>query len=142
MLFYIATILIVLMGCTKEDVVSAVKSVTMKEKPKAEEEIEEIVEETGFQPLPKLGANPFLTVEEDKMFVGAGYRESLDLELSAIFYSPAGSKAIIDGKICREGDVIDNKTVTEINQQKVILKDERGSEYIIRLKSVFTGSIN
>jgi hypothetical protein len=80
--------------------------------------------------------NPFLTPAEEKSF-GEDYKEELKyLNLSAVFYSPKGSYAIIDGRVVREKDVVDNKEVIAFAPEKVILKDAAGKEYVVKVKQV------
>ena len=85
--------------------------------------------------------NPFLSFEEERNFL-APKRLALIvlnyLNLSAIFCSPekTNSKAIINGMICRMGDVVearDGKKIVEIHPQAVILRDMRDVEYIVTL---------
>ena len=79
------------------------------------------------------GRNPFLTLDEEKEFSGEkkiiGY-----LNLSAVFYSPGHSYAIIDGRIVKEKDTIDNKEIIRINPESVVLRDASGAEYVVRMK--------
>lgn len=80
--------------------------------------------------------NPFLTEEEEKAFADLDNRVPIDyLSLSAILYSAQESRAIINGRIVREGDIIDNKEIIKINPENIILKDA-DNEYTIRLKEV------
>lgn len=70
------------------------------------------------------GLNPFLTQEEREMFrKKSKYEELLGPELSAILFYPGNNKAIIDGKIIKEGDTVNGKKVLEINPESVILTD-------------------
>lgn len=78
--------------------------------------------------------NPFLTSEEEEMFKMG---EIIDyLNLSAIFYSPHYSYAVIDGRIIKEKDIIDNKEVILIKPEKVILEDSQRNRYVIKIKGV------
>ncbi len=79
--------------------------------------------------------NPFLTPIEEKALVEIGNTTILEYPVvSAIFYSPLGyqSRAIIDGKVLVEGSSIDNKEITKINPEDIILKDSQGS-YMARI---------
>ena len=81
-----------------------------------------------------LRKNPFLRWEEEKKLAQKKMREIINyLNLTAIFYSPSKSFAVIDGYVVEEGDTIAGKKVIEINPKAVILKDEKG-EYILPLK--------
>ena len=80
-----------------------------------------------------LGRNPFLTLDEEKEFSG-GRKIINYLTLSAVFYAPGHSYAIIDGHIVKEKDTIDNKEIIRINPESVILRDALGAEYIVRAK--------
>ena len=81
-----------------------------------------------------LNINPFLTKEEEAS-IRNSYEKPLSLRLSAIFYSPPNSKAIIDGRILKEGDKINNKIIKEIKLREVILKDSN-SKYILRIEGL------
>ena len=81
-----------------------------------------------------LNINPFLTKEEEAS-IHNSYEKPLSLRLSAIFYSPPNSKAIIDGRILKEGDKINNKIIKEIKLREVILKDSN-SKYILRIEGL------
>lgn len=80
--------------------------------------------------------NPFLTMEEIEFF-GKDYREIVeDLNLTAIFYSPGNSYAVIDGRVVKEKDVIGDKKITAMAQEEVFLEDLSGKKYLIQLKNV------
>ncbi len=80
--------------------------------------------------------NPFLTQEEEDALKQTGSTIPINyLVLSAVLYSPNASRAIINSQIVAVGDSIDNKKVTRIEPEAVILKDAQG-EYIVRLKGV------
>jgi len=81
------------------------------------------------------GRNPFLTHNEEKEF-GAKKEAIGYLNLSAVFYAPGHSYAVINGRIVREKDTIDNKKIVNINPESVILKDGAGAEYIIEMKKL------
>ncbi len=88
----------------------------------------------SLEPLKLLSLrNPFLTQEERNKF----QREELKhLKLSAIFVSNKSSYAVVDGRIVRENDIIENKKVIRIERNQIILKDQQGREYVIRLKNI------
>jgi len=81
--------------------------------------------------------NPFLSSQEEQHYkeMRGKILITKGLELSAIFYFPSQSQAIINGKIVKEGDFINSKKVIEINKESVVLKDVMG-EYVLRLKNV------
>lgn len=105
--------------------------------------------ETAVVPLPvveanaketidgdKLKNNPFLTSQEEKVYANTGKYVPIDyLNLSAIIYSSASRRAIVDGNILEIGNTIDNKKVIDIRPEEIILKDSQ-SEYVLRLKKV------
>lgn len=71
-----------------------------------------------------LELNPFLTQEEREVFrERPKYERFIGPKLSAILYNPGNSKAVIDGKIVREGDTVDGKKVLQISPNWVILTD-------------------
>ncbi len=77
--------------------------------------------------------NPFLTLEEI-MALQEQERQTIEyLNLSAVFLSPGGTYAIVDGRIVKEKDMLDNKEVVKIDQEEIILKDALG-EYIVKIK--------
>jgi hypothetical protein len=55
--------------------------------------------------------------------------------LSAIFYSPPESYAIINGQIFKEGEIVDNKRIEKIEPERVVLKAATG-EYLLNLKEI------
>jgi len=68
--------------------------------------------------------NPFLTLDEQEQ----GYfikekGEGISLYLQGIFVWPTKKVALINGQVLKEGDFIEGKRVTSINEDKVILKD-------------------
>jgi len=87
-----------------------------------------------------LGLNPFLTQEERQMFrEKSKYEELIGPELSAILYSPGDSKAVIDGKIVKEGDMIYGKKVIGITQEAVILTDFQ-HKFILKLNMLISSA--
>lgn len=80
--------------------------------------------------------NPFLNFEENGAKKTNNPQEVIDyLDLTAIFFSPPSSRATIEGKIVKEGDLIDNKTIVEIQRETIRLQS-LGNEYILRLKGI------
>lgn len=92
-------------------------------------------EVTAGSPLP----NPFLTPEEQQVLASGAVRTRLDsLRVTAIIYAPPLSQAIVDGRMVREGDVIDRKEVIEIQPEAVVLRELGNSqqEYLVELEVV------
>lgn len=83
--------------------------------------------------------NPFLTEEEVERFSDPDYREPVQMNVSAVFYTPPESKIIVDGRVLKEGDIINNKRIIKIKPEEAILKDIRG-EYSLKLKGVLPES--
>lgn len=82
------------------------------------------------------GLNPFLTEEEREIFKDEGdYTTFAGLKLSAIFYQLGDSKAIIDGRVVKKGDIIAGKKVFEIMPEAVIL-DDSYHKFILRLNKI------
>lgn len=80
--------------------------------------------------------NPFLTEEEERA-LSRDAKEIIDyLEVSGIFYSGKSSYAIIDGRIMKEKDFIDNKEITRIGREEVVLRDSGNNEYIVKIRKV------
>ena len=126
---WILVVLFFFIGCSQEGP-KALKTVNE----------EDIFKKTvGSLPLKRkeiegeVDTNPFLSLEEERLYGALSYREFLDLDLTAVFYRPPESKAVINNQILEEGDMLDNKKVIKINPSEVILKDE-GTEYIVRLR--------
>ncbi|HRZ14945.1 MAG TPA: hypothetical protein P5110_05470 [Candidatus Omnitrophota bacterium] len=87
-------------------------------------------------PLVPEAPNPFLTKEEREIIKKRGILPVLDyLTVNAIIVSPSGSQAVIDGRILREGDIIDGKQIVRIEPEQVICKDSF-REYMIRIGNV------
>jgi len=82
------------------------------------------------------GLNPFLTQKEREIFKDEGdYTELVGLELTAIFYYPGNSKAIIEGRVVKEGEIIAGKKVFKIMPEAVIL-DDSYHKFILRLSKI------
>ncbi len=91
----------------------------------AQQEVKEKPQET---------INPFLTEEERASLKITGKAIPIDnLSVTAIIYAP--SKAIINGKILKVGDTIDNKEVVDIKPEEVFLKDAQ-NEYVLKIKDI------
>ncbi len=81
----------------------------------------------------ELRINPFFTSDEEESFKKTGNVTNLNyLNITAIFYNPENSKAVIDGRILAKGDFIDNKEIVKIEPEQVFLKDTEG-EYVVKL---------
>lgn len=106
--------------------------------------LEDIIKEKSYRKDDEetyLKRNPFLTIDEEKFL--EDYRGDIIeyLTVSAILYSsssPHRSYAVIDGRIVKERDIVDNKEVVSISPEEVILKDPSGKEYIIIMKKIVT----
>jgi hypothetical protein len=82
-------------------------------------------------------SNPFLTLEEEMAIRSQPDAIPINyLILTAIFYSPANSRAIVDGEILKKGDFIDNKEIINISPEEIILKDNN-SRYVLKMRGVF-----
>jgi hypothetical protein len=98
-------------------------------KAKSEKPKTEVIADTPIQ-------NPFLSSEENAAKKTNKPQEAIDyLNLTTIFFSPPSSRATIEGKIVKEGDMIDNKKIVEIQREAIILQS-LGNEYILRLKDI------
>lgn len=103
----------------------------------------EISVETEHKDRPKSSAvteertNPFLTLEEEKAVQSQPDAIPINyLMLTAIFYSPLNSRAIVDGAILKKGDFIDNKEIINISPEEIILKDNN-SRYVLKMRNIF-----
>jgi hypothetical protein len=82
-------------------------------------------------------SNPFLTLEEETALKSRPDAIPINyLMLTAIFYSPSNSRAIVDGEILKKGDFIDNKEIINISPEEIILKDNN-SRYVLKMRNVF-----
>ncbi len=129
-----------LAGCEREAAVSVKKKSAKTKGNKAEMAAHSDAEAgaSGAKPAiieSSMRTNPFLTREEEDLYKKQDTRRPVNFDLSAIFYAPPKSKAVIAGRIYKEGDIVDNKEIVKINTGDVILKDGQG-EYILRLKTV------
>ena len=69
------------------------------------------------------GDNPFLDKKQELQYEDEDERTIDNMSLTAILYSGKDSRAMVDGRIVKIGDVIDNKEVMEITSEKIIFKD-------------------
>ena len=128
-------ILVLIFGCAKEEEIKVIKK-PEKKPVKTEMTAPKEAPKEAAKPEETVTTNPFLTPYEEEVFKNTANRLSLDyLNLSAIFYSPSGSQAVIDGRIYKAGDIVDNKKIIEIKTEEVILKDEQG-EYTLKMRGV------
>ncbi|MCX7926683.1 MAG: general secretion pathway protein GspB [Candidatus Omnitrophica bacterium] len=82
--------------------------------------------------------NPFLTSDEEKLFQEQGTAIPLDgFNITAIIYAPDAGKScvIVNGRILKIGDYVDNKEITNIKPEEIRLKDSVG-EYVIKVSSI------
>lgn len=127
-----------LLGCQKREVKIIQKSgeiiskpEQVQKQPQAEKEAVELAAYRGG-----LKTNPFLSREEEEYFKqDKGQLLIENMTISAIFYSPQRRSAIIDGRIVKEGDRIGDKTIIQIGEESVVLRDEE-SEYLLKLEGV------
>lgn len=138
-LFILWLIFLFLYGCGKKEpevIVPSQESSQKKAFPQEEEKIESVEKEPQDLVSFSQKRNPFLTPREEKFFREEKREEINYLTLSGIFYSPEGSYAIINGRIVKKKDIIDNKEVVKIGKQEVFLKDSQGKEYVVKLKKI------
>lgn len=91
-----------------------------------------------FADSDELEDNPFLDRREEKKYEDEAERVLEGVKLTAVLYSPKGSKAMIDGRIMKVGDVIDNKEIIKIKSEKVILKDYLGQEFLLEMDNILS----
>lgn len=131
---------LLLYGCTKNEfevIAPPQESYDRKEDVFLPEE-EAKASQKGSKDLVSLSQerNPFLTYEEEEFFEKEMKEEIDYLTLSGVFYSSGVSYAIIDGRIVKEKDIIDNKEVVKIGREEVILKDSQDKEYVVKVKKI------
>ena len=134
----IISLLTLFLAYLKQDIAMAVGQPVLSE---AKADMAPLEQGQAAPLIESIRLNPFLSFEEERNFL-APKRLALIvlnyLNLSAIFCSPekTNSKAIINGMICRMGDVVDardGKKIVEIQPRAVILRDMRDVEYIVTL---------
>ena len=77
------------------------------------------------------GKNPFAKPQEEEK-EGKKVGSVSDLKLGAIMWDDKTPSAFINGKIVSVGDKIDDKTVKQIEEDRVILTDGT-NDYVLRL---------
>lgn len=101
------------------------------EAPQEEAPVQEIREKE-----PEGRKNPFLREAEESLFESTKDRLPITyLNLSAVFYAPGESVAVIDGQFYKEGDTVDNKRIVSIFPEEVVLKDAQ-SVYVLQLQGI------
>ncbi len=90
--------------------------------------------------LGEIDRNPFLGEKEeseDREGKSVEKMEVLDnLKLTAVFFSPGKSYAVVNGRIIKERTFIDNKEVVSINKDYIVLQDSQGKKYLVRIGSL------
>ena len=113
------------------------KKVVVKEQQVEGETKEETEVKLTKEPIGlRIKRNPFLTMEEEEPFRHKRGEVVSYLNLSAIFYSPPYSYAIVNGRIVKKGDLIDGKEVTEINPEEIVLNDSGGRCYVAKVRRI------
>jgi hypothetical protein len=85
----------------------------------------------------KSSDSPFLDWREEQGYKKEKARGKIDyLRVTAILHSQGQAAVVINGKVVRKGDVIDNKEVISIDKEEVILQDTLGNEYAISLDEI------
>lgn len=139
-LFAVLLCVFLLSGCEKEKTaVSKRAGKKRAQKAQEKETPKESISEESQLPDVESRSNPFLSREEEEISKKQDFRRPLDLNLTAIVYTPAQKRAVIDGRIYKEGDIVDNKEIVKINAEEIILKDSQG-EYVIRLKGILNSA--
>lgn len=130
-----------LLGCQNEakPVVKKKKNKTAKPQPAVVQQLtEQLQSQVKAIQETEERTNPFLSEKEEGALKSKeGKVEISYLNIAAIFYAPPYSKAIIEGRVVGEGDILDNKEIIKIEPEEIILKDTQG-EYIIQLHAVLT----
>ena len=131
-LLWVLIMIALLTGCAREQTkaLKKVKKTTVSPEREAKEALQ--LEEDYLEST--VSINPFLTPEEQEIYKSFSTKV-FALNLSAIFYSPPNSKAIIDGVVLGEGDLVGNKLITKIDSDKVVLREDT-REYSLRLRGV------
>ncbi|MFH0790320.1 MAG: hypothetical protein V2A64_01665 [Candidatus Omnitrophota bacterium] len=137
--FFLILGVFILFACAEKEEANALGQIEQTQIEEDQQSPQIQPEESG--PLISSGAealpNPFLTREEEAFLKDTGKRIPIEnIMLSAVLYSQVEkSKAVINGRILKVGDLIENKQVIEIQPEAVVLKDTQG-EYIVNLKNI------
>lgn len=131
-------LLILFPGYLKQDIDMAVGQPVL---PEVKADMSTLKQGQAAPLIESLRLNPFLSFEEEQSFLAPKRLALIVLDyfnLSATFCSAEkiNSKAIINGMVCKIGDVIDPvdaKKIVEIQPKAVILRDVRDIEYIVVL---------
>lgn len=102
-------------------------------------EPEPVVEEEVVTQKKLRRENPFLTYQQRRAVDEDSFRKPIKPErfsLSSIVYSKDRSYAVIDGKVKKPGDMINNLRIVKIKPREVIFKDIFGREYALKLGSM------
>ncbi|MCP4652111.1 MAG: hypothetical protein GY858_01850 [Candidatus Omnitrophica bacterium] len=133
-LFIFLAIVICVCGCgaekvSKEDDAFQPKQITMQ-KEVVEKEVK--MPESNVIDAVALRRNPFLSKEEENKYSQEVREIITSLNLSAVFHSQDYSYAVINGRVIKTADIVDNKEVVKIEPEKVVLRDDHG-EYVVNL---------
>ncbi len=106
------------------------KNTTAAINPKPEENNSEVKKPFRFDIR-----DPFLASKDPDKFKPANIQKKtvIDLKISGIIWDEKVPTAIINSKVVKIGDIIDDKTVVDMEKDKVILM-ENGQLYILELR--------
>ena len=82
--------------------------------------------------------NPFFDYKTEQHYKDKDRRAIKDMTVTAVFYSGENSRAIIDGKIVKKGDIINNLEITEIKSEKVYFVDYLGKECTLEMQNILS----
>ncbi|MBU1112888.1 MAG: hypothetical protein KKH93_03295 [Candidatus Omnitrophica bacterium] len=95
-----------------------------------------VQEEPGLNPEKE--DNPFLDYKTEQRYEDKDRRMVKDMTLTAVFYSGETSRAIIDGRIVKKGDIVNNLEITEIKSEKVYFVDYSGKECTLEMQDILS----
>lgn len=80
--------------------------------------------------------NPFMTLREQKYGSAIAIRKPSGFFcLQGVFIKPDNKIALINGKVVREGDYIEERKVISIERDSVVLEDA-GEKLVLRLQAI------
>lgn len=129
-------------GCTRQETRVTDLPQIIPSPPAAKEVLEEqMVQEEKVAAIEQVFAvegrkNPFLSESEEYEYAKEELELITYLNLTAVFRSSGRAYAVVNGRIVREKDILDNKEIVRISREEIILKDFQGKEYVVRMGSV------
>jgi hypothetical protein len=84
----------------------------------------------------KVSDDPFLNSSEEEEYEKEEREILTSHTVSAILSTKDNPSAVVDGRVVKKGDFIEDMEVIQIKTEEVILKDFWGAEYAIRMEKI------